>query len=67
MLQRTAHSLKSSSANVGALNLSALFKELEVMGRARSLDHAGKFLDHAVTEYDRVKQALRQQIQKRAS
>ena len=67
VVHRTAHSLKSSSANVGALNLSALFKELEVMGRSRSLDHAGQFLDHAVTEYDRVKQALRQEFQKRAS
>ena len=65
--QRMAHSLKSSSANVGALNLSALFKELETLGCSRSLSNAGMFLDHATSEYERVQQALQQELHKRSS
>jgi two-component system sensor histidine kinase/response regulator len=63
--KKMAHSLKSSSANVGALNLSALFKELENLGRSHSLNNAGTFLDHAASEYDRVQQALQQELLKR--
>jgi HPt (histidine-containing phosphotransfer) domain-containing protein len=37
---RSAHALKSSSANVGADGLSALFRELEQLGRHASLDEA---------------------------
>ncbi len=66
MAQKTAHSLKSCSANVGAMTLSALFREMETLGRSRTLDHASMFLDHASVEYDRVQQALRQELQKRA-
>jgi signal transduction histidine kinase/DNA-binding response OmpR family regulator/HPt (histidine-containing phosphotransfer) domain-containing protein len=37
---RSAHALKSSSANVGADGLSALFRELEQLGRHARLDEA---------------------------
>jgi HPt (histidine-containing phosphotransfer) domain-containing protein len=39
LLERAAHTLKSASANIGALGLSALCKELEM--QARSSDHQG--------------------------
>ena len=41
-LERAAHSLKSSSATFGAMELSAICKELEIMGRARQLDGAAE-------------------------
>ena len=37
-LQLAAHSLKSSSAYIGAMRLSALAKELEMTGRSSTLD-----------------------------
>ena len=57
-LQKAAHSLKSSSANVGALHLSALCKELETMGRANSTDGAAQKAKAVETEFKRVEQAL---------
>ena len=40
MVALRAHALKSSSANVGAVALSALCHELERMGREQRLDEA---------------------------
>lgn len=39
-LQIAAHSLKSGSAYIGAMRLSALAKELEMMGRSGALEGA---------------------------
>jgi len=39
-IQLSAHSLKSSSACIGAMYLSALVRELEMMGRSGTLDRA---------------------------
>lgn len=39
-LVRPAHTLKSSSATVGAMRLSAIARELEMAGRSGSLDEA---------------------------
>jgi signal transduction histidine kinase/CheY-like chemotaxis protein/HPt (histidine-containing phosphotransfer) domain-containing protein len=63
--EKIAHSLKSSSANVGALNLSAFFKELEALGRSRSLKNSDMFMNHAASEYERVREALLQELHKR--
>ncbi|MBI3575878.1 MAG: response regulator [Gammaproteobacteria bacterium] len=57
-LQKAAHSLKSSSANVGALHLSALCKELETMGRVNSTDGAAQKAKAVEAEFKRVEQAL---------
>ncbi|MDF1555010.1 MAG: response regulator [Deferrisomatales bacterium] len=48
-LRKAAHSLKSSSANVGALGFSELCRKLEAVGRSGSLDAAGELL----AEFDR--------------
>jgi HPt (histidine-containing phosphotransfer) domain-containing protein len=64
-MQKVAHSLKSSSANVGALRLSALFKELETVGRMNSLEKAGPLLSEIGAEYQAVEGALRVEIQER--
>ena len=47
---RSAHTLKSSSAQVGALRLSALCKELEARGRAGSTRGAAELLGKAREE-----------------
>ena len=39
-LQMAAHSLKSSSAYIGAMRLSALARDLEMMGRSGALEEA---------------------------
>ena len=51
-LRRTAHAMKSSSANVGAETLSGLFRELEGLGAAADLDRARAVLDATRREYD---------------
>ncbi len=50
-LRRAAHSLKSSSANVGAEKLSKLFLELEVMGRDGQLTAAMPVFDETRQAY----------------
>lgn len=49
-----AHSLKSSSANLGAMPLSALFKEIENKGRNNSLHKATELFARAENEYQKV-------------
>jgi len=56
--RRAAHSLKSNSASLGALALSALAKELEMMGKANTLDGAAAKVAAASVEFGRVKVAL---------
>jgi len=57
-VQRAAHSLKSSSANVGAVALAAHCKELEAMGRTNTLTNAATVLGHIEVEYAQVDAAL---------
>ena len=56
--RKAAHTLKSSSANLGARRLASLSKELEDAGRANSMEKAGPLLDQIKTEYGRVVTAL---------
>ena len=63
VVQRAAHSLKSSSANVGAQHLSSLCKEIESMGRANTITHAAELLSQVETEYVAVEAALREKFQ----
>ncbi|MEO6696397.1 MAG: response regulator, partial [Gammaproteobacteria bacterium] len=64
-LRRSAHSLKSSSANLGAMTLSGLCKELEEMGRSGNLQQASQKHQQASQkhqqaqrEFDAARQAL---------
>ena len=63
LLQRSAHSMKSSSASVGASNLSELCKELEYIGREGTTEGADKILSQAQAEYMLVETALRSELQ----
>jgi HPt (histidine-containing phosphotransfer) domain-containing protein len=57
-VHQAAHSLKSSSGNLGALTLSALCKELETMGRTHHLAGAPAVLAKLEVEYTAVCTAL---------
>jgi signal transduction histidine kinase/CheY-like chemotaxis protein/HPt (histidine-containing phosphotransfer) domain-containing protein len=57
-MQGAAHSLKSTSGNLGAVMLAELCKELEAIGRAGTTDNAILLLPVLEDEYDRVCEAL---------
>jgi two-component system, sensor histidine kinase and response regulator len=57
-LHRTAHSLKSSSATLGALRLSALCKEVEALGRANALEGITTLWGKLEAEHVLVQEAL---------
>ena len=60
-LQRASHALKSSSANLGALELAALCKEMEVQARTGRLVDPGQWISRIEREYARVCAALPRQ------
>jgi HPt (histidine-containing phosphotransfer) domain-containing protein len=57
-VRQAAHSLKSASANVGALAVAAHCKEIEAMGRANTLTNATMVLQHIEADYALVDAAL---------
>jgi CheY-like chemotaxis protein len=57
-LRKAAHSLKSSSANVGAETLAGLCKELETLGRTGSTDGAAGLLGAMEREFQAVRHSL---------
>ena len=61
-LQRAAHSLKSSSANVGALQLAAFSKEMEALGKAQRMAQAVPLLTTMEAEYAVVEEALQREL-----
>ncbi len=61
-LHLAAHSLKSSSAYVGAMRLSALAKELEMMGRSNSLEGTKELAQRLKTEFMLAKKVLEEEI-----
>ncbi|HCN68276.1 MAG TPA: hybrid sensor histidine kinase/response regulator, partial [Candidatus Accumulibacter sp.] len=57
-LRRTAHALKSSSANVGAEQLSALCREIESLDRSGSVEATKALLTGVESQLPRVLAAL---------
>ena len=55
---RLAHSIKSSSASLGALTFSQQARELEMMGKASDLTQAGPRLERLATDFRLVKGCL---------
>ena len=62
-LQHAAHTLKSSSALLGAIELSGLCQELETRGGKGLLDGTAEIVTQLKTEYDQVQTALLQRRQ----
>ncbi|GJM20941.1 MAG: hypothetical protein DHS20C15_08560 [Planctomycetota bacterium] len=56
--RENAHALKSSCAQLGALHLSEMCKQLESMGREEQLDGALPLAEEALFEFGFVKEAL---------
>jgi HPt (histidine-containing phosphotransfer) domain-containing protein len=63
VLERSAHNLKSSSAILGAINLSQLCQKLESTAPNSTLDVAAAIVSQIETEYEKVKTALLQEHQ----
>ena len=63
-VRRVAHSLKSASANVGALHLASLCKELEQLGRADSVAGADRILADMEQEFQSVRHSLHAMLEK---
>ena len=61
-LRKSAHSLRSSSANLGGVALSQLCEGLESLGQAGEVTPAMKQLDQLYTERDQLKALLRQEL-----
>jgi two-component system sensor histidine kinase/response regulator len=60
---KAAHTLKSSSAYLGARRLSELCKELEVLARGGDAQASARMLEALTAEYDAVRIALAAQAQ----
>ncbi len=57
-IEFNAHTLKSSSASLGASSFSALCKQLEHVGRSGVLDEAGNLMEKLQSEFPLVCEAL---------
>jgi HPt (histidine-containing phosphotransfer) domain-containing protein len=62
-VKRQAHSLKSSSANVGALRLAELCKELEAAGEGESTDRILEKISRVEEEYASVRRELTAELE----
>ncbi|NEO34055.1 MAG: response regulator [Symploca sp. SIO3C6] len=57
-MQQAAHTLKSSSASLGAMNLSRLCQKIESLGQSQTLIGAKEIISQIEAEYETVKAAL---------
>lgn len=57
--RRAAHTLKSSSASLGAIGLSEISKELEMIGKSENINQADGKLDQLISIYDQVELELK--------
>jgi len=64
LFTRSAHSLKSSSAQLGALSLSEKAKEMEMMGRKRDFAEGEQLVALAETIYENVRSVLATRLEK---
>lgn len=62
ILKLTAHTLKSSSANVGAMTLSAMAKKLEENCAANSSESNALLVTEIIDQYSRTKKALEKEL-----
>ena len=65
-INTAAHSFKSNSANLGAIRLSELCKELEEMGKNNSLKTAQDSITRIEVEYEKVQASLKEELKRSA-
>ncbi|MCP5245216.1 MAG: Hpt domain-containing protein [Burkholderiales bacterium] len=63
-LCHAAHSLKSSSANVGAESLSVIAKKMELCGRSCELNQARPLLDNLQQQYQQAATEIKKLLNK---
>lgn len=61
-IELAAHALKSSAANLGAMQLSRLFKQIEAAGRDQDLERAATLVAESNQAYEKVREALCAQV-----
>lgn len=61
-VEEIAHSLKSSSGNLGAAGLASLMRQIEALGRAHDLHGARPLVARTDGEFRRVEEALRAEL-----
>jgi two-component system, sensor histidine kinase and response regulator len=60
LLGQTAHALKGSCSNIGAMGMTAIAERLQRLGQGGSLDGAAAMVEALKQEYQRVKIAINQ-------
>jgi CheY-like chemotaxis protein/two-component sensor histidine kinase len=65
LMKKAAHSLKSSSANVGAIKLSEISKDIEIIGRTGSIQGSETLIKEIEREYQEVEKSLMLEMQAR--
>ena len=65
-LHAAAHSLKSTSASLGARYLASLCRDLETKGRMEDMGSVAPVLDELIAEFERVTVALGKELQREA-
>lgn len=63
VMEAAAHTLKSSSAGLGAITLSQLCQKIESLGKAQTVNGAAEIVAKIKSEYERVKVALQMEQQ----
>lgn len=61
-VERVAHTLAGSSANMGARRMAAICRELQVMGASKDLSKAPVILEQLQEEFGRVRRALAAEV-----
>ena len=61
-MEGAAHALKSSSANLGALRLSGMFRSIEAAGRSDEVESIRSLVEQCCSEFEAVQDALRAEI-----
>jgi CheY-like chemotaxis protein len=67
LLQRSAHTLKTASANLGATRLAELCKQMEMAGREKRLDAAPALFAEISAQFPEVCEALSDYLSDRAA
>jgi HPt (histidine-containing phosphotransfer) domain-containing protein len=63
-VERVAHTLKGSCANMGALRMAEVCEDLQEMGRSGDLSGASELVEQLEAEFGRVRQALEAELSK---